>query len=328
MSFIWPRLLVSLLLVPVLLVGYSWLLRRREEARAGLGTMGQLQTGDGATPGYRRHGAMAVFMVAITVLLVGLARPEATVDQVRKEGTVILAFDVSSSMRATDLKPSRMDAAKAAARRFVAAQPSSIKVGVVAFSDDGRIVQEPTTSKRDVLSAIGRLQPRGGTSLGHGIFASLDAVAGKPLAINPNTLKSGSKAKVPFLGSSSVIMLTDGEDTSRLDPHVFAQLASRAGVRIFPIGLGSANGAVVQIDGFNVATQLDASLLQSIARQSNGKYYRAQDASGLAKVYDTIDLQLTVKGEKTEVTGIVAGIGLLLLLVGAALSMRWYGRAP
>jgi Ca-activated chloride channel family protein len=328
MSFIWPLALLSLLAVPALVAAYCWLLARRAATRAELGTMGLARSGTGAPVGRRRHVVPAVFLLGITVLLVGLARPEATVDLPRREGTVILAFDVSSSMTADDLRPSRMGAAKAAARAFVSQQPSTIKIGVVAFSDDGRVVQEPTDRKRDVLAAIKRLTPQGGTSIGRAIFASLDAISEDPIVIDPAQLNGDSQPEIPFLGSASVILLTDGEDTSGLDPLLVADLAARAGVRIYPIGLGSAAGAVVEIDGFRVATRLDEELLSAVAEQSNGTYYRAEDARRLREVYDTIDLQLTVKGEETEITGIVAGIGLIVLLVGAVLSMRWYGRVP
>src|SRR4051794_19568708 len=140
--------------------------------------MARAHTRSGKALGWRRHVPPALFLVGVIVLLVGLARPEATIDLPRREGTVILAFDVSSSMKAKDLKPSRMVAAKQAARAFVADQPSSIRIGVVAFSDAGYVVQQPTRSHDEVHAAIGRLSPRGGTALGRGILTSLGAVAG------------------------------------------------------------------------------------------------------------------------------------------------------
>jgi Ca-activated chloride channel family protein len=251
------------------------------------------------------------------VLVVGLARPEATIDLPRREGTVVLAFDVSSSMKAKDLAPSRIEAAKKAARSFVADQPSNIKIGVVAFSDDGYIVQPPTRAHRDVLDAISRLSPRGGTALGRGILTSLNAVAGTTIRLDPN---------LPFIGSAAVVLLSDGDNTAELDPLALAPVASQAGVRIFTIGLGSAEGAVVDVDGFQVATRLDADLLKGIAKGSNGSYFAASDAAALQRVYDSIDLKLTVAARNTEITALFAGAGLLLFLIAAGLSMRWYGR--
>ncbi len=268
-----------------------------------------------------------MFLLGVVVLLVGLARPEATIDLPRREGTVILAFDVSSSMKAKDLTPTRMRAAKEAARAFVAAQPSSIRIGVVAFNDAGYVVQPPTRRKRDVLDAVGRLSAKGGTAIGRGILTSLGAVAGKPLALDQEALASGARQPgIRFLGSSAVVLLSDGDNTAALDPLQLAPVAAQAGVRIFPIGLGSPNGAVVDVSGFQVATALDPELLRGIAARSGGTYFAAEDAAALQRVYQTIDLKLTVSGRTTEVTAVVAGAGLLCFLAAAALSMRWYGR--
>ncbi len=327
MTFLAPGALAFLLLVPVLVVGYVWIVRRRTANEQELGTMARSATRSGKPLGWRRHVPPALFLVGVVVLLVGLARPEATVDLPRREGTVILAFDVSSSMKAKDLKPTRMAAAKQAARAFVADQPSSIRIGVVAFSDAGYVVQAPTRSHDEVLAAIGRLSPRGGTALGRGILTSLGAVAGEPLALDRTALENGARQPgIHFLGSAAVVLLSDGDNTAALDPLALAPVAAEAGVRIFPIGIGSPNGAVVDVDGFQVATALDADLLRGVAKRSGGTYFSAGDATALRKVYDSIDLQLTIAGRKTEITALFAGAGLLLFLLAAGLSMRWYGR--
>jgi Ca-activated chloride channel homolog len=327
MSFIWPSMLLALFAVPLLVYGYVLLLRRRANLQRELGTMGLAQTRSGRALGWKRHVPPVLFLLGITLLIFGLARPQATLDLPRKQGTVILAFDTSNSMKAKDLKPNRLAAAKNAARTFVDAQPSSIKIGVVAFSSNGFIVQQPTHAKQDVLDAIKRIGTRGGTSIGQAIVTSLSAIAGKPISIDQKALRDGQpQPSVRFLGSAVVIMLTDGENTSRLDPLAVAPIAAQAGVRIYPIGLGSANGAVVDVDGFRVATTLDAELLRGIAQRSGGKYFRAQDAASLAQIYRSVDLQLTINGRKTEITALVAGSGLFLFFAGAVLSMRWYGR--
>jgi Ca-activated chloride channel family protein len=327
MTFLDPDALAFLLLVPVLVAGYVWIVRRRAASESEFGTMARGHTRSGKPLGWRRHVVPVVFLLGVVVLLVGLARPEATVDLPRREGTVILAFDVSSSMKAKDLAPTRMTAAKRAARTFVANQPSSIRIGVVAFSDAGFVVQPPTRSHDEVLAAVARLSPRGGTALGKGILTSLGAVAGEPIALDRTALENGARQPgIHFLGSAAVILLSDGDNTAALDPLALAPVAAQAGVRIFPIGLGSPNGAVVDIGGFQVATALDANLLRGVARRSGGTYFGAGDAATLQKVYDTIDLRLTVAGRKTEITAIFAGAGLLCFLVAAGLSMRWYGR--
>lgn len=329
MSFLWPNMLWLLVAVPLLVIGYLDLLARRRRAAAELGAMSTLQTGAGKPIGRRRYVPPILFLVGVTFLIVGLARPEMNLELPKREGTVILAFDTSNSMIADDLKPTRLQAAKQAALQFVESQPSTIKMGVVAFSSAAFEVQSPTDVKDDVRAAIRRLKPEGGTSLGHAILTSLNAINGKPLDIDPEALANGEGSDaVEFLGSSAVVLLTDGENTSPLDPLAVTQLAADAGVRIYSIGIGSEAGAVVQIDGFNVATRLDESLLKEIADLSNGTYFRADDAKTLKEIYGEIDLQLTIHGEDTEVTAIFAGIGLLFFLVAGALSMVWFGRVP
>jgi Ca-activated chloride channel family protein len=316
-----PDALLFLFLVPVLVVGYLAIVRRRAADERELGTMARRPLG------WRRHVAPVVFLVGVVVLLVALARPEAEIDLPRHEGTVVLAFDVSSSMRAKDLAPTRMAAAKKAARAFIADQPSSIRIAVVAFSDAAYLVQPPTRSRHDALAAIDRLKPRGGTALGRGILTSLDALAGKKLRLDPQRLASGAtQPNVKFIGSSAIVLLSDGDNTAALDPVTLAPVAAQAGVRIFPIGIGSPNGAVVEIDGFQVATALDEPLLRSVAQRSGGTYFAASDAQHLQRVYNTINLKLTIAGRNTEITAIFAGAGLLLFLIAAGLSMRWYGR--
>jgi len=323
MTFRAPGAFFFLLLVPVLVVGYLWIVRRRAADERELGTMAR----SSRPSGWRRHVPPVLFLLGVVVLVVGLARPEATIDLPRREGTVVLAFDVSSSMKAKDLAPSRIEAAKKAARSFVADQPSNIKIGVVAFSDDGYIVQPPTRAHRDVLDAISRLSPRGGTALGRGILTSLNAVAGTTIRLDQNALQEGTQQpNLPFIGSAAVVLLSDGDNTAELDPLALAPVASQAGVRIFTIGLGSAEGAVVDVDGFQVATRLDADLLKGIAKGRNGSYFAASDAAALQRVYDSIDLKLTVAARNTEITALFAGAGLLLFLIAAGLSMRWYGR--
>jgi Ca-activated chloride channel family protein len=180
-----------------------------------------------------------------------------------------------------------------------------------------------------VVTAIGELRPNGATSLGSAILTSLDAIAGKRLPIDPQALQAGTPQKgLPFLGSAVVVLLSDGEDTSQLDPVAVADVAAQTGVRVDPIGLGTANGAVITVEGVSLATSLDATSLRQIAKQTNGTYYQADHAASLVNVYRNVSghLQLTTSGEKTEITSVFAGAALLLVLVGAALSMRWFGR--
>ncbi len=329
MSFIWPLMLFSLLLVPLLVGFYFRLLRRQRQAVVDLGPMGLIQNRSGKDLGSRRHIPPAIFLTDLSLLLLALARPEMNVTLPRVEGTVILALDVSNSMNADDLAPTRMEAAKVAARAFVENQPPTVLIGVVAFSSGGLVVQPPTDDQAALLATIDRLSPEGGTSLGQGIFSSLSAIAGEALAIDEAALEEGPvTGQIGRFPSAIVVLLSDGENTTPPDPLEIAQLAAEAGVRIFPVGIGSPEGTVVQIDGFNILTQQHEAPLQEIASLTNGFYYNARDAESLQEIYENIDRQLMVRGEKMEITSIAAAISMLLFLVGGALSLVWFGRVP
>jgi Ca-activated chloride channel family protein len=322
-------MLFSLLLVPLLVGLYFRLLQRQRQAAVELGPLGVLQNNSGKEIGARRHIPPTIFLIGLTLLLLALARPEMNIRLPRVEGTVILAFDVSNSMNADDLEPTRMEAAKTAARAFVENQPRTILIGVVAFSGGGLVVQPPTDDQAAVLSTIDRLSPEGGTSLGQGIYSSLNAIAGEAIAIDEAALEDlTATTQIGRFPAAVIVLLSDGENTAPPDPLEIAQLAAEAGVRIFPVGIGSPEGTVLQIDGFNILTQLNEISLQEIASLTNGSYYNAEDEESLQEIYETIDLQLAVRAEKMEITSIVAGISILLFLIGGALSLFWFGRVP
>jgi Ca-activated chloride channel family protein len=276
-----------------------------------------------------------LMLIGLTALLIGLARPRAMVALPHIEGTVILAFDVSSSMAADDPEPlqgadqpTRLDAAKTAARAFIEDQPPAVRLGVVAFSGGGLVIQKPTDDRQAVLEALDQLTPQGSTSLGDGIFASLNALSETPIALDPAALEEGDTVDIGDFPSAIVVLLTDGENTDSPDPLLMAQLAADAGVRIFPVGLGSAEGVVLELEGFRILSRLDETVLRQIADTTNGAYYHAGDAQSLSDIYRDVDLQLTIRGESTEVTSVFAGIGLLLLLIAGGLELAWYGRMP
>jgi len=329
MTFIWPWMLLTLLLLPLFVGLYFRLLERRARIAAGLGPLGILPDAQSRGPSFRRRATPILFLLALALLLFSLARPELPVRLPVVQGTVILAFDVSNSMAANDLEPTRMEAAKAAARRFVENQPDTVDIGVVAFSDGGLVVQEPTDDQPAVLATIDRLSPQGATSIGHGIFSALNSIAGEALALDVGALEDGARpVQIGSFGSAVILLLTDGENTESLDPLRIAQLAAEAGVRIYTVGIGSPEGIILEVDGFNVLTQLNEPVLEEIASLTNGAYYHAEDKAALQEIYENIDLQLTTKGEKMEITALLAGASLLFLLVGGALSLVWYGRIP
>ena len=230
-------------------------------------------------------------------------------------------------MAAKDLAPTRLDAAKAAARTFVAKQPSTIRLGVVAFGDSSVISQQPTNDRAQVLAAIDRLAPQGGTALGRGIVSAISAIAGKPISVDA-TGQDGTAGgdELGYYGSSAVVLLSDGENTTDPDPFVLAELASTAGVRIYPIGLGSPQGTVLEVNGFQLSTRLDEATLQQIADTTDGTYYAARDAAALSKVYSAIDLAWTARTERREITSWFAAVAAAFLLLGAGVSLVRSGR--
>jgi Ca-activated chloride channel family protein len=321
-----PWMLLLLAVVPLLVLGYVWALRRRGRRATRLASEGLVPT-SASRRLRRRHIPFALFAAGIALVVFGLARPTVNLPVPEREGTVILAFDVSNSMRAKDLEPTRIEAAKVAARAFVEKQPRTIKIGVVAFGDSAVTVLKPSNDKDAVLAAINRLSVSGGTSLGQGLFTSLSTIAGKPLKIDDSALESDAgSVNIGFFGSSAIVLLSDGENTTPPDPLALAEVASTAGVRVHAIGVGTEQGTVVQVDGFSVATALDADMLREIADTTDGTYDQASDAAALTGIYKSIDLEFKTVKKPREATALFAAAGGLLLALGSALSIFWLGR--
>jgi Ca-activated chloride channel family protein len=328
MNFIWPILLFSLLLLPIFILLYVRAAQRRRSMTSALGGFGLAAQASGPI-GRRRHLPPILFISGMAILLLSLARPQATLSLPRVEGTLILAFDVSGSMAADDLQPTRMEAAREAARGFVEKQPENILIGVVAFSEGALAVQSPTADRQAVLAAIDRLKPERGTSVASGILSALNVIepipsqtAGSTPVPTPTPVPHGTH--IP----ASIVLLTDGENNLDPDPLQAALLAVDRGVRIYTIGIGSPEGAIIEVDGFSVHTRLDEVVLQQIAVVTGGIYYNAQDEEQLNEIYDALRPQLVVKTEEMEVTSMFAGASILLLLAGGMFSLLWFGRVP
>lgn len=335
MTFIWPYFLLSLLLAPLAVWLYLRGQRRRRQVIAGYAALGFVQSVAGQMLGWRRHLPYTLFLVGLILFCVALARPQATLSLPRLEGVVILAFDVSGSMAATDLEPSRMEAARAAAIDFIQRQPSTVRVGIVAFSESGFTVQPPTNDQAALLATVNRLRPERGTSLASGILAALNTIFATPepsgaiySSLTPTPSPTPTPAAPGSYESAAIVLLTDGENTAPPEPLESAQIAADRGVRIYTIGIGSTAGTTIEIDGMIFFTRLDAETLQRIAEMTDGEYFNAQDEEELSAIYRELDVQLVTRPEKTEVTALFAGVALLLLMIGAALSMVWLGRAP
>jgi len=211
-----------------------------------------------------------------------------------------------------------------------------VQIGVVAFSDSGLSVQAPSNDQVEVLAAIKRLSPQRGTSLANGIIAALAAIEtanGKTSYYsNPQATATVAPTATPMpkgtYTPAVIVLLTDGENNQSPDPLVAAQAAADRGVRVFTVGVGSAAGANVKIEGFTVHTQLDEAMLQQIAQMTDGQYFNADSEQDLRTIYDNLAPQLVIRTEHIEITALLAGAGVTVMLIGAALSLMWFGRAP
>jgi Ca-activated chloride channel family protein len=318
MTFLYPAVIaVAVLLTAAATAGYVALQKRRSAALAAAG----FKTLNGG--GVRKHLPSALLLAALPVMLIGLARPQAEVAVPRVAGTVLLAFDISNSMSADDVAPSRLGAAQEAAKAFVQDQPDTVDVGVLVFGDQALLTQAPTDDHAAAIAAIGRVTPSGGTSLGQAILVGLGTVTGKPVSLP----QEGATA--PDLGywpSATIVVFSDGEETGGPDVQAAAELAAAAGVRIQTVGVGTAKGATVEVDGFQLGTALDETLLTTVAQVTGGSYQQAGDAAALAASTESIDLRLTTEKEPIELTAGFAAAALLLLTLGGLLGVRWYGR--
>lgn len=334
MTFIWPTLLWSLIVIPLLTILYARMQERRRLMARQYGNMGFVQQVSGKRSNSRRHLPALLFLAGLSILLTALARPQMMVGLPKAEGTVILAFDVSGSMSADDFKPTRMEAAKAVAKDFVQRQPTTVQIGVVAFSDSAFSVQQPTNDQAAITAAIDRLRPQRGTSLANGIIIALNTIAvsngDPPLVAGGDASSQATPTPAPPQSDRSdvIVLFTDGENNMDPDPLAAALLASQYGVRIHTIGIGSPTGTTLTVNGFTVFTQLDEAMLQQISDITKGLYFNAQTQDDLSKIYEQIEPRLKVEQAKTEVTAIFAGASILILLIGGMLSLLWFSHLP
>jgi Ca-activated chloride channel family protein len=300
-----------------LLLGYRWLQRQRTAALAAFGPQSRASR-------LRRHLPPMLFLAALTLLTLSAARPQATVSVPHASGTVILAFDVSNSMAADDVKPTRLAAAQDAAIGFVQSQPSTVDIGVVAFDQGALTTRAPDADHDGAVAAIKRLQIAGGTSVGQAILASLTTITGKTVAL-PDS-EDAPPPDLGYWGSATIVLLSDGEDTGGPDAEAAAQLAADAGVHIETIGVGTVAGTTIKVDGYEVATSLNEQLLTDVAAITTGSYHRAEDAGSLSGIYKSLNLRITTQPKLVELTGVGVAIALALLMIGGLLMITWYGR--
>ncbi len=325
-----------LLLLPVLVVLYIYLQKRRQKYALRYASLSLVREAMGRGPGIRRHIPPLLFLFAVAVSILALARPAATILVPSYKGTVILAIDISGSMRADDLEPSRLEAAKSAARAFVEKQPQNVRIGIVAFSASSALVQAPTANRDDVLAAIARLAIQRGTAVGSGMLTSLRAIFEDSDLEPPSSLyepltrpdSSQSSVQPGSLTTAVVVLLTDGQSNRGPDPWEVAQQAADLGVRVYTVGVGSPEGVVLNFRGRSVRVRLDEEVLKSIAKKTEGDYFKATSERDLLRIYESLSTKLVSAIEKTELTAVFTGVATVIFLLAALLSMIWFKRLP
>ena len=328
-SFIWPWVLLSLIGVPVCIFFYIRLQGKRKAAAERLGALGGVWAAASAMAGKRRHIPPFILLLAAIVLAVASARPQVAVPLPRLEGTIMLVMDVSSSMAAQDVLPSRLEVAKLTAKALIEERPAGALIGVIAFSRGGLVVQPPTNNTQALNASIDRLSPDHGTSLGGGIRASLNyLLQQRAPRSTPQSGEENEEEPRRSPDASLIVLVTDGENTDPPDPVQAAQLAIERGVRVHTVGVGTTEGGVVQVEGFNLFTQLNEPMLQEIALQSEGTYFSLDNVDDIPIVYEDLNKEFVVESRQIEITSILGGVGALLLFLAAAISLFWFGRTP
>lgn len=345
MTFLWPEMLWMLLLVPALVAGYFYILRRKRDAVLRYASLTMVKEAMGASQRFRRHIPPLLFLIALIALIVATARPAAVVTLPSQYRTIILAMDVSGSMRATDVQPNRLSAAQSAAKAFVADQPSNVRIGVVAFAGTAAVVQMPTQNREDIIAAIDRFQLQRATAIGSGIIVSLATIfpdegidvssliygrngpRGVPLDQAGKSEKKEFKPVPPgSYTSAAIILLTDGQRTTGPDSIDAARMAADRGVRIFTVGFGTKAGETIGFEGWSMRVRLDEETLKTIANLTRGEYFYAGTAMDLRKVYETLNSKFLLEKKQMEISSLFAGAAALAALVSALLSLLWFNR--
>jgi Ca-activated chloride channel homolog len=349
MGFLWPQALWLLSAVPLLVGLYVLLLRRRKKAAlrfASLDLIREASTGGGRM---RRHVPPLAFLLALIALIVAIARPTAVITLPSEQRTIVLAIDVSLSMRAADVEPNRLAAAREAAKAFVAEQPDDVRVGIVAFAGSASLVQSPTRDRKDLVAAIDQLELQRHTAIGSGIIVALatifpderseldpakyggrsprDGAGGKSLD-EPREKETKEFKPVPpgSNRSAAIILLTDGRRTTGPDPLEAAKLAAERGVKVYAVGFGSAQGGTADIDGMSIFMRFDEEALKAIAQLTAAEYFHAASAADLRKVYETLNARYVLERKDTEISALATALAAVFAVAAAGMSLLWFTR--
>jgi Ca-activated chloride channel homolog len=345
MTFLWPEMLLLLLIVPALVVAYVFILKRKKQAALKYASLIMVKEAMSAGQKFRRHIPPLLLIISLFAMILAIARPAAIVTLPSQHRTIILAMDISGSMRATDVQPNRLAASQAAAKAFVADQPSNVRIGVVAFAGTASVVQMPTNNREDIIAAIDRFQLQRATAIGSGIIVSLAAIfpdagidvssfiygregaRGVPLDQSRKTDKPAFKPVPPgSYGSAAIILLTDGQRTTGPSSIEAAQMAADRGVRVYTVGIGTPNGETLGFEGWSMRVRLDEASLKAIANMTRGEYFYAGTATDLKKVYQALNSRLVLEKKETEITALFSAAAAVIAVVAALLSLLWFNR--
>ena len=347
-NFLWPQFLWLLAVLPLLVLLYWWILRRRKKVALRYASLSIVREAMGRTTGWRRHIPPLLLLLAFAAMLLAAARPVATVTLPSTQQTIILAMDVSGSMRATDVQPNRLVASQNAAKAFLKELPRHVKVGIVAFAGSAQVVQPVTLSREDLNVAIDKFQLQRATAIGSAIVVALSELfpgevdlasvtygraSNDPFAPQGRAIDQPQTEKKPFepvppgsFGSAAIILLTDGQRTTGVDTDEAAKMAADRGVRVYTVGVGTVDGEVIGFEGWSMRVRLDEDTLKAVARDTKGEYFYAGTAENLQQVYESLSTRLTVEKKETEVSGLLALAAAVLVLMSAGLSLLWFNR--
>lgn len=344
MYFLWPAYLWLMLALPLLVVAYVWLLRRRGKSAVRYSSLSVVRAAASGRS-WRRHLPPALLLVAFAGLLLAAARPIARVTLPWTRSTIMLAVDVSLSMRVTDVKPTRMVAAQDAAKSFLQDLPKGIEVGLVTFAGSSQVAQAATLDRTALVTAIDAIQMQMGTAVGNAIVLCLSELFphhgldvgemqfgnGKPRGRSLDDKDKAPPKEIKPVApgsydSAAIILLSDGRRTTGVDTLAAAKMAADRGVRIYAVGLGTVDGDASAADGMPMYLRLDEATLREVARMTGGEYHYAGTAHQLRSVYENLGTRLQVQTRETEMAGLLALASALVATAAAALSVLWFGR--
>ncbi len=348
MRFLWSHLLWLLLSVPLLIGIYVYVLRRRKRAALRYASLALVRDAIGPRQWLRRHLPALCLLLALVAALLGVARPTAVLTLPNEHQTIVLAMDVSRSMRASDIKPSRIEAAQAAVKDFVKELPRNVRVGIVSFAGTAAIVQTPTENREDLIAAVDRFQLQRQTAIGSGLLMALalllpdagidleEDVFDRPFSRRSAPLAPAAPIKplqkdfkpVPpgSYTAGAIVLLSDGRRTTGPDPLKAAKMAAERGVRVHTIGFGAEGGGSADVDGMSIYMRFDEEALKAIAAITEGQYSHASSSAALQKVYKDLTAKLVLERRETEVTAFFGAAAALFAFVAAVLSLLWFHR--